>query len=94
MIDQTYVDQRQRFLHACGNQLVGVARLLDARWMIVIHDARYRAFLQCELHDLTRVHRSSVDRAPEEIDAFNYPVPIVEQDQPEDLIVQVTQARR
>ena len=31
MIDQAHVDQGERFLHPCGDQLVGLARLLDAR---------------------------------------------------------------
>lgn len=62
--------------------------------MIVTRDASCRAFLQRKLGGLTRAHRSSVDRTSEEIGAFNDPVPLVEQDQPEDLIVQVTEARR
>src|SRR6266481_6125846 len=59
MIDQAHVDQCQRFLHARSDQLVGLARLLDARWVIVIRDACCRTLLQRELHDLTRVHRGS-----------------------------------
>jgi len=35
-----------------------------------------------------------VGTSPEKIDAFNDPMPFVEQDQPEDLLVQVIQARR
>ncbi len=36
MIDKPYVNQCQRFLHANGDELVGLARLLDARWMVVM----------------------------------------------------------
>src|SRR5271170_3257053 len=94
MIDQAYVNQCQRFFHARSDQLVGLARLLDARRMIVIHDARCSTLLQRELHNLTRMHRCSVDRATEEIDALDDPVPFIEQDQSKDLVVEMAQPRR
>ena len=93
MIDEPYVNQCQRILDANGDELVGLARLLDARWMIVIHDARGRSFLQSELHDFTWVYRCTVDRSAEQIEALYDPVPSVEQDQAKHLIVETAQAR-
>ena len=67
MIDYAYVNQCQRFPLAGGDQLVSSAGLLDARRMIVVHDARRRTLLQRELPDLTRVYRGAVDLTPKEI---------------------------
>lgn len=78
VIDQTHVNQCQRFLHACGDQLVGLARLLDTRRVIVIHDAGGGTFLQRDLHDLAGMHRRAIDHVAEEIHALNDPVPFVE----------------
>src|ERR1700675_4384938 len=59
--------------------------------MIVIYDARCGTLLQSELHDFTRMHRCSVDRAAEEIDALDDPVPFIKEDQSEHLVIQVAQ---
>jgi hypothetical protein len=87
MINKAYVNQCQRFLHANGDELVGLARLLDARWMVVIHDARGCTLLQSKLHDFARMYRCAVDGSAEQIEAFYDPVPSVEQDQPSALRV-------
>jgi hypothetical protein len=60
--------------------------------MIMINDAGGSTLLQSELHDFTGMHRCAVDRPTEEIDALNDPVPFIEQDQSEDLMVEVAQA--
>ena len=77
MIDKPYVNQCQRFLHANGDELVGLARLLDARWMVVINDARGCTLLQSKLHDFARMYRCAVDGSAEQIEAFYDPVPSV-----------------
>jgi len=56
MIDESYVDQGQRVFDASGNELVGLAWLLDAGRMIMVHDASGRAFLQSQLHNFAWMH--------------------------------------
>jgi hypothetical protein len=92
MIDKPYVNQCQRILHANGDELVGLARLLDARWMIVIHDARGRSFLQSKLHDFAWVYRCAIDGSAEQIEAFYDPLPSVEQELPREALTARTMA--
>ena len=79
VIDHPDVDQRQRIAQAPGDELIGLTRLGDARWVVVSENERRRASLERAFHDFARVHARAVDRAAEQLLEAEQTVAVVEE---------------
>ena len=62
--------------------------------MIMVREAGRSPFEQGELHHLARMHAGAAQSAAEQIDALNDPMPLVDQDESENLIVQMAETDR
>src|SRR5207244_3772757 len=67
VVEHLDLDQRERFLKIARQQLVGLARLRDARRMVVREDHRRRVDAQRRLDDLARVDAGLRQRAFERV---------------------------
>ena len=86
------VDELQRVLQSPGDHLVRRTRLRDAAGMIVHQDARSGIPPQSFLHDFPRMDACGIDRATEELLAFDDAMPGVEVDDAEDFVRQLAKA--
>lgn len=62
--------------------------------MVMVREAGRSSFEQDELHHLARMHAGATQSATEQIDALYDPMPLVDQDESENLIVQVAETGR
>ena len=67
MVEQPHVHEIQRVPDAARDQLVGVARLGDARRVIMREDHGGGVALQGLLDDFARIDGRVIDRAPKQL---------------------------
>ncbi len=94
MVEQPDLDQRQRLAQTACDQLVRLARLGDARGMIVREDHGGGAPLQRLADHLTRMDVRAIERATEQLLAGEQPVTRVEEQAAEHLVWPVAQQRQ
>jgi hypothetical protein len=78
MIEQANVDQRERFLDALGDQLVGLTRFGDAGRVVVRNDDGGGVALQGQLDDFSRMHARAVNRAAKQFLELNQAMALVQ----------------
>src|SRR5688572_11534220 len=93
MIEQAYLDQSKGVAQACRDDLVGLTGLSNSTGMVVgeYHGAGIAG--QCLLDHFPGVHARPVDGAPEQLLAAREPVPAVEKEAAEHLVLEVPEAR-
>jgi hypothetical protein len=60
----------------------------------MVREAGRSPFLQGELHHLAGVHAGAIQGTAEQIDALYDPMPLIDQNESENLVVQVTETGR
>lgn len=83
MVQDPYVDLRQRGLEALGQRAVSGGGLCDRTRMVVREDHRRSVVLEHGLHDFARVHGRAVYRADRQRDGGNNAMLVVEKQRPE-----------
>ena len=94
MVEHPDVDEGEGVTQAHGDEFVGVARLGDARGVVVREDDRRGVVGQCLTQHLARMDRRPVDGAAEELLEDDQPVAVVEVEAAEHLVRSVAQLRR
>src|SRR5437667_12408207 len=74
MVERLDLDQRQRLLERLREELVGAARLRDARWMVVSENDARSVVSQRRLHDFPRVDARLRERAAKQFFRTQHPV--------------------
>src|ERR1035438_5272952 len=94
VVQHADINQCQCLDQAFGDELVGVARLLYRRRVVVDEQTCRCALFKRQLHDFARVDTRSVDRTAEEFDVLNDAVALIREDDAEDLVIEVPQPHR
>ena len=88
VVEDPDVEERERFLEAAGDELVGLAGLGNAGRVIMEEDHGGGVGLEHHARDLARVYGGAGDRATEEDLRADEAVTSVEEEEPEDLVWQ------
>ena len=94
MIEQANIDQRERLAQAAGDKLIRLARLGDARGMVVSDQYRGGAMMQAALDHPARMHLRAADAALEQFFESEQAMSGVEERRGEHLVAAVAQAGR
>src|SRR6266550_4462978 len=86
MIKRLDLDQGQRLFKRLRQQLVGAARLSNARWMIVREDHASSVVPKRRFHDFTRIDARLRQSAAKQLFAPKQPVLRVEKHRHEDFV--------
>src|SRR5688500_3190921 len=91
MVEHTNVHERERVAQTARDELIGLARLRDARRVVVREDERRGVVLQRLAHDLARMNAGTVDGAAKHLFEMNEPVAVVEMQATEHFVGPIAQ---
>ncbi len=87
MIEHSNIDERQRILQSLGDTQIRLRRFDDPRRMIVVEDDGGGVVgREGVLHHDARMHRGSIDGAPEQLFNGDDAMTVVEEDATENLV--------
>src|ERR1039458_2425349 len=91
MVKDAHVNQGQSSRDPFGDQLVGVGLIFYAARLLMKEHARGRSLLDRQLQYFAGIDACTVDRSAEELDVFDDPVTLIDQDDAEDFMIEMPQ---
>jgi hypothetical protein len=94
VIQHTHIDQRQGGCDAFRDHLVRVGLILYPAGVAVQQEARCGSLLDHQLHYFAGIDSATCDRSAEELNVLNYAVTLIDQDDRENFLIEMSEPHR